>query len=105
MATAIAWKLLHPRMTMDHLGYIPRFIDMDDPRPAAVQINENYISGWTPMVRWEFTAGPNVIRYPNDPPLLPLATAELRGEKLFYYQGSWVCIVQPEGQFEVARLD
>ena len=26
---------LDPRCTVDHVGFIPTFLDLDDPRPAA----------------------------------------------------------------------
>lgn len=117
-----AIKAVHPRWTItdyglsqgvtdEWLGIIPLFLDMNDPRPAAEQINDEYAhgGGWRTMDG--FTMEPDhTLTYPSgvDHPeerYVPLATATLRDEQLFFYDCAWVAIVQPDGTFEVARLD
>lgn len=101
-------------VTPEWLGFIPMFLNADDPRPAAVQIDEAYAhgGGWRPLDDGKWTMDPNThdLAYncgPDDPPELyrPLATAKLRAERLFFYDCAWVAIVQPDGSFQVARLD
>lgn len=100
----LAWQLLTPG-ALDLLGYIPTFLYEDDPRPAAGQFNERYAhgGGWRPMNKWEFSGGQ--IKYPGDPPYEPVARGQLRHETIYVYHHSWVCIVQPDGSFQVARMD
>jgi len=98
------WYRLHPSATGGTLGFIPGFLDENDPRPAAEQFNRNYVAGWRPMQG--FTLAPdNTLRYPNDPPLLPLAETRLREETIRLYQYGWVVVIQPDGKFEACRMD
>lgn len=100
----IQFTLLHPAMTQEHLGYIPQFLDIQDPRSAKEQINENYVSGWNNFTGFKMVEG-NGLSYPGDPTYRPLAVATLREEKIYFYDHAWVAIVQPDGSFETARLD
>lgn len=101
------WKLLHPDMTQEALGFIPAFLNDDDPLPAREQIDRNYgfAGGWDPMSG--FTMQPDgTLEYPGDPPLPPLAETTLHGtEVIRVYLHSWVAITQPDGSFEVCRMD
>jgi hypothetical protein len=97
--------VLHAR---EYLGMIPYFLNPADPRPAAEQFDANYQhgGGWLPMRKWQMVnLEVGVIRYPGDPPKKPLAWMQLRDEKIFVYESAWVAIVQPNGTFEVARMD
>jgi len=98
-----ALRSFHPAM----LGCLPGFLSESDPRPAAEQLNENYGhgGGWHPLSGWRFDPVDLSIRYPGDPPYVPIAVANLRQEKILVYPGAWVLIVQPDGSFEVARMD
>lgn len=100
------WKLLHPRMTMDHLGFIPHFLNDTNPEPAKEQIDANYKhgGGWHPFKGFKL-APDNSLTYPGDQALHPLAEARLRDELILFYNGAWVAIVQPDRTFEVARID
>ena len=100
----LTWQLLTPG-ALDLLGYIPMFLFEDDPRPAAEQFNERYAhgGGWQPMDKWKLSG--DQIKYPGDPPYHPVARGQLRGETIWVYPHSWVCIVQPDGSFQVARMD
>jgi len=45
------------------------------------------------------------LRYPGDPILAPLAQAKLRDELIVFYRHALVAIIQPDGSFEVSRVD
>jgi hypothetical protein len=97
------WVLKHPRATLDMLGYIPNFLSDQDPRKASEQMSTNYQGGWHPMVKFGF---PNQwLRYPGDPPMPLIAEAQLRNETLRFYDCSWLAIIQPDGSYEVSRVD
>ena len=42
---------------------------------------------------------------PGDPPFRALAYAQLRGERIIMFQSAFVAIVQPDGSYEVSRMD
>lgn len=95
------------------LGFLPSFLSENDPRPAREQINENYAhgGGWHPFNGFTRTDD-NCLVYPGDGTVYapdefyyPLAEAQLRDEKLYFYEGEWLSIVQPDGSFEVSRMD
>ena len=101
------WRALDPRANLDQLGFIPNFLEENDPRPAAVQINDRYGfgGGWQPMPRFEMNIKTGVLRYPGDPALYPLFISKLRDEVIRVYPHAWVSILQPDGSYEVARMD
>jgi hypothetical protein len=100
------WTMKHPRANLDMLGWIPGFLDEDDPRPAREQIDANYQhgGGWQPMPKFYYDARGN-LKYPGDPPLTLIAETKLRDEVVKFYDCSWVAIVQPDGAFEISRVD
>jgi hypothetical protein len=88
------------------LGYLPSFLSEVDPRKVAEQFNENYAhgGGWDPFQG--FTLGTDFsLKYPGDPAMKPVAMLAFREEKVFVYESAWVAIVQPDGTFEVCRMD
>lgn len=98
------------------VGYIPMFLWESDPRSAKEQIHDRYVAGWNDFQG--FRRGSTSIelidtqtedlfnlKYPGDPELPPLAYTKLRNELIVVYPSAWVAIVQPDGSFEVARLD
>lgn len=103
----IPFKILHPDATPDHLGLIPLFLFETDPRPAAQQFDEHYSfgGGWHPMAGWSLQAGGGLKYSGDDDPLIPLAEATLRDEIIRVYDCGWVAIFQPDGTFEVSRMD
>lgn len=100
------FTLLHPRATTSHLGFIPDFLLESDPRPAKEQFNERYAhgGGWFPVPGWSLQSGGR-LKYPGDPHMDPIASGKLRDEFIYIYQHAFVCIVQKDGTFEVARMD
>jgi hypothetical protein len=102
----ITFTLLDPRMTESHLGIIPEFFSENDPRPAREQAQDNYAhgGGWDRFDGFRMLAN-GALQYPGDPPMHPLAEARLRDEVIRFYNSAWVAIVQPDGSFEVSRMD
>lgn len=98
------WEMLHPWMTMEMLGLIPSFISDDDKRPAKEQFDKAYVSGWHPMKGFVHK-GDYVLEYSGDPLYKPLAKTSLRDETIVFYPYAWVAIFQPDGSYEVSRMD
>lgn len=103
--TAPKWTILGPSGP-DWLGFLPSFLDDNNPAPARDQLDANYQhgGGWRPFDGFKMKTGGS-LHYPGDPPLRPVATAQLRDETLYVYPHAWVAIVQPDGAYEVARMD
>jgi hypothetical protein len=98
---------LTPLCTPEHVGFLPTFLDEDDPRPAGEQFQERYVyGGWHPQDGFtESTQQRFWLQYPGDPPLPPIAVMRLRDEMIFVYQHAYVAIFQPDGSFEACRMD
>jgi hypothetical protein len=86
------------------LGFIPSFLDEGDPRPAKEQINTNYIGGWNPIPGFVIRQNGN-LGYPDDPDMHLLAEGRFRDEVLRFYECELLGIKQPNGTWEIARLD
>ena len=91
----------------NYVGFIPTFLDLDDPRPAKEQFAEryNFGGGWRPQEGFTNRHGTPVLRYPGDPPFKPIAMMALREEAIFVYLHGYVSIFQPDGSFEACRMD
>lgn len=91
----------------DYAGLVSLFVDTRSDEPASAQIDRHYAhgGGWRPISA--FTMRPNtyIIQYPGDPPLRPMGVAQHNSELIIVYPDSMFAIVQPDGSFEVARLD
>jgi hypothetical protein len=100
------WAMLHPNMTMEMLGFLPMFMSEDDPRPAREQIDAAYQhgGGWNPFKGFELLENGD-LKYPGDPPTKRLAVTVLHQEEVSFYEHAWVVIKQPDGSWEVARID
>jgi hypothetical protein len=88
------------------LGFLPGLIDEDDPRGVKEQLADKYRygGGWRPLP--DLTLLPDrSLKYPSDPPLKPIAVSQLRDEVILFYPYDWLCVVQPDGSFEVSRVD
>lgn len=103
----LTFTLLHPRASHEMLGMIPSFLSKENKAPAREQLDKAYQhgGGWQPLAGWRYFPALQEIKYPGDKPLLPIAKANLREETILIYPHSWVCIVQSDGSFEVARMD
>lgn len=101
----MTWQL-HPRCTMEHLGFIPAWLSGDDTASAVERLHRGYsfAGGWQPMRGFKLT-DKNHLLYPGDPPLRPIATTKLREETICVYDHSFVAVIQPDRSFEVSRMD
>ena len=102
----IQFTILDQRYTEEALGLIPMFLSRADGRPAREQFDEHYAhgGGWHPMSGWSM--GPvGEILYPGEAALPPIAVAALGEEVIRIYPHAWVSITQPDGSFEVSRMD
>lgn len=99
------WKLCHPKFTAEGLGYLPSFLSESDPRSAREQLDAGYsqFGGWTSFPGFKMTE--RGLEYPGDPPQPLLAETRLRDEIVRLYNGSWVAIIQPDGSYDIARMD
>jgi len=100
-------RFANPAINLDDLlGFIPQFFSPADPRPARDQANENYAhgGGWSPFDGFELRSD-GYIKYPGDPAMPPLAIAHLRDEEIILYPHFWLMIKQPDGSFEISRMD
>jgi hypothetical protein len=102
----MVWKMLHPKMTLGHLGLLPMMLDESDPRSAKNQFNERYAhgGGWHSFTGFKLHPD-NSLTYPGDPPLKPLAQLQFRDALIVVYDHSWVAIIQEDRYFEVCRID
>lgn len=104
------WTLHHSQMTYDQLGWIPHIIRADDPRPVAEQVDDRYRhgGGWLPYGegKWQRDIATGALRYGSeDEPLPVLASLRVGEEMVYFYPYALVCVVQPDGSFEVSRMD
>ena len=97
--------LLHPRAHPDCFGYIPGFLDEDDPRPVAEQFNERYMGGWNPQDKFKHNPRTGEMFYPGDPPMPPVAAFKWKDEMVMLYPHAYVAIFQADGSFEICRMD
>lgn len=83
------------------------FISAGDPRSAKEQLDANYRhgGGWQPFEEFRFEQQTMTLNFPGDPPMKPLAVAQLRDEQIYIFPHSWIMILQKDGSYEVARMD
>lgn len=84
-------------------GYLPLFLDEDDPRGAWEQFSANYQSGMMEITGLR-TVKPNFILYPGDPPFRAIAETKLRDERIVLYEAEIVCVFQPDGTHKCSRM-
>lgn len=98
--------ILRPGATQEILGLLPYFWAATDQRPAREQAHTAYAhgGGWRKFEGFVLRADGS-LKYPGDPALQCLAIARLREETIRVYVGAWVAIVQPDGSYEVSRMD
>jgi len=99
------WIMKHPQATPEMLGFIPQMLSEHDPRPAREQFDSAYghCGGWQAFHGFTMTA--TGLRYPGDPEMPLLAETKLRDETIRFYDCAWVAIVQPDGSYEICRMD
>lgn len=98
-----AWFKVHETV---ELGFLPGFILDSDPRPVREQIDDRYKhgGGWFPFSGFKLLPNGD-LSYPEDEPTKVLAMTRLRDEIIIFYEHSWLVVMQPSGEWEVARID
>jgi hypothetical protein len=94
-------------MTPAHLGFLPDWLSLADPRSAKEQIHSHYAhgGGWYSYKGFTFNPKTYTLKGHGDPTLRPLAKATLRDETILFYDHAWVGIMQKDGSFDIARID
>ncbi len=94
---------------IEEVGFVPMFLDINDERPAAEQIDANYQhgGGWNPMEKWTFDRKTKMIKYPGDEPLESFAVAlPNKNETVIMYPHSFMLIYNKVNKtYEVGRVD
>jgi hypothetical protein len=102
------YKEVPAKNLVEALGLIPEMLELCDPElELAEQLNILYThgGGWSPFDGHKMHKDGS-IEYPGDPKHYPIA--EFRhgtGEVLRMYPHAFVSITQPDGTFEVSRMD
>lgn len=105
---------------VEALGFIPSFVSRHE-GTLAERFNKAYShgGGWSPFGQGEWQqSSEGVLQYGDpskfeplypgdqpDPPMSPLVEARIGNEILRIYPHAWVSITQPDGSFEVMRMD
>jgi hypothetical protein len=89
----------------DDWGFIPSFLDDDDPRSAIEQFDANYVAGWTPFKGFTFDLDKGTLHYPGDPPLRCISVMLWRDERILLFPSGWVLVLAPDDTWQVARMD
>lgn len=103
----IKFERKNPRATIEMLGFIPMMLSDADPRQASEQFEESYRhgGGWNAFTGFKMLENGN-LKYPGDPETKLLFEGKLHDtETIRVYESAWVAIVQPNGDFEVCRMD
>jgi hypothetical protein len=92
---------------LEMAGFIPGFLNEDDPRKAKEQINTAYAhgGGWNKFDGFAFDPQSLEIKYEGDPALKPYLAITLRDELILVYPHAWTLILQRDNSYEIARLD
>lgn len=91
----------------DLLGFIPMFLDENDPRSAREQFQHSYAhgGGWEPFEGFRYNSETKTITYPGDMPLKAIASTRLREETILVFPHAWVLVEQLNGAYEISRMD
>lgn len=104
MTTTLIFVPRDLQATVEEWGYIPGFLSDEDPRTVREQFNAHYQSGWRPF-KGHTKDNLDGLHYPGDPVLRPLSELMFRDERILLYPCQLVCVIQPDGSWEVARMD
>lgn len=86
-------------------GFIPAFLNKDDPRPAKEQFNEHYVGGWNSFKGFTFDEKKGTLKYTGDPLMHVIGALTFRDEVILLFPSAWVLILQMDGTWDVARMD
>jgi hypothetical protein len=100
-----------PGYNMEHLGLIPSFMSDDQPGDPVEQIDKHYQQGggWFDFYGFKVHGSwPSVrLKYPEDPPILPIAFAEFKVRYwVVVFEHAWVGVYDKvEDKYRIARID
>jgi hypothetical protein len=92
----------------DLLGTVPDMLSVDDPAGAVEQIDRAYKDiggGWSDFTGHALNVEAGTLKYPGDPARPLIAEAKLRDERVLFFNGAWIVVLQPDGSFRAARID
>lgn len=102
----LEFTAIHQRANQHQLGFIPSFLDKNDPRSAKEQFATNYVGGWFPFKGgFKLLADGLTLKYPGDPAMPAMWRGQLRDETILVFDHAWVMIKQADGSYEIARMD
>lgn len=102
------WIALDARFHPEQLGFLPDILTSDDARPVKEQLEDRYRhgGGWRPIPGMSLNRKTMTMRFPGDPIFKPAAFTTIGKEiVVFYPQCSLLAVIQPDGKFEVTRVD
>jgi hypothetical protein len=102
------WVALDKRFRPEHLGFLPDILTDHDSRPVKQQLEDRYAhgGGWRPINGMRLDRKTMIMRFPGDPPFKPAALTQIGEEVvIFYPQCSLLAVIQPDGKYEVCRVD
>ena len=97
----------HPYATIEMAGFIPAWLS-ESSKPIRDQLNDGYIwGGFRHFSGFSIDPSTDELLYPGDPPTIPLIEWQFDShpQRVILYQHSWVAIIEPDGTFEVCRMD
>lgn len=86
------------------MGPIPALLTPASQDPAYLQLAENLY--WNPEPndgKWKLMAD-DALFHTGLPPVMPVAMAHLRGERILIYPAGWVVIAQLNGEFSICKM-
>lgn len=104
----VTWIALDRNFQAEDLGFLWEILQADDKRKVKEQLETNYAhgGGYRPFKGFKLDRMTMSLKYPGDPLMKPVAMTEIGDEKVFFYaEGSWLLIMQPDGEYEVTRVD
>lgn len=89
------------------LGTIPEMLDECDPAGAVEQLDAAYRDiggGWRDTKGFKLDPVAGTLKFPGDPARQLIADAMLREERVMFFDGAWIAVVQQDGSFRAARI-
>ena len=86
-------------------GYIPTFLNENNPKSTIEQFDAGYVAGWRKFDGFTLNKNDLELSYPDDPPMLPRAVVKFKDDIIAIYDYSWVLVLMPSGEWEVCRMD
>jgi hypothetical protein len=102
------WLALDKRFRPEQLGFLPEILTDSDPRSVKEQLEDRYAhgGGWRPITGMHMNPETRVMYFPGDPPFKPAALTEIGEEVVIFYPlCSLLAVIQPDGSYQVTRVD